>query len=97
MSRAALLIALHETLGRLPTTEERHAFLQSLARQCGGERVYIAHRQMTADEAADEIERLRAAGWSVRRIAGAVGWSKSAVSRVLCVPNSALKMDTQSG
>ena len=94
MSRAAFLIALHDALGRLPTDAERRAFLASMARQCGGERIYVAHRQMTADEAAEEILRLQAQGYSVRRIAGAVGWCKSRVAEVLTVHNSALKVDS---
>lgn len=95
MSRAIFLIALHEMLGRQPTDAERIAFLHAMAREAGGSRVYVAHRQMTADEAAEEITRLRSAGWSVRRIAGAVGWSKSRVAEV--VQFSALKVDTQAG
>lgn len=95
MSRAVLMIALHESLGRLPTPEEKQRFLESVIRQAGGERIYIAHRQMTADEAAPEIERLRLMGWSVRRIAGAVGWQKSRVAEVLSVHNSALKVDSE--
>ena len=93
MSRAAFLVALHEVLGRLPTPEERHAFLASMARQCGGERIYVAHRELTADEAMPEIERLRSDGWSIRRIASAIGWSKSRVAQV--VQLSALKLDSE--
>lgn len=83
MSRAVLLIALHETLGRAPTDAEREAFLKSMAAQVGGTRIYIAHRQLERQEALPEIARLRAAGYSVRRIACAVGWSKSAVADAL--------------
>lgn len=95
MSRAAFMIALHETLGRLPTPEEKLAFLRSMARQCGGERIYVAHRQMTADEALPEISRLHEAGYSVRRIALAVGWGKSRVAEVLAVHIPALKVDSE--
>ena len=94
MSRAAFLIALHEALGRLPTDAERRTFLASMARQCGGERIYVAHRQLTADEAAEEIMRLQSLGWSLRRIAGSVGWCKSRVAEVIAVHNSALKVDS---
>lgn len=94
MSRAVLMIALHESLGRLPTPEEKHRFLEAMVRQAGGDRVYVGHRSVTADEAEPEIRRLRDAGYSIRRIAFAVGLSKSAVQRVLGVPNSALKVDS---
>lgn len=93
MSRAAFMIALHETLGRLPTPEEKTAFLRAMARECGGCRIYVAHREMTADEASPEIERLHGEGWSLRRIAAAVGWSKSRVAEV--VQLSALKVDSE--
>jgi len=94
MSRAVLMIALHETLGREPTDAERMAFLRALERERGGDRVYIAHRQMTADEAAPEILRLHGEGYSIRRIAAAVGWCKSRVAEVLTVHNPALKVDS---
>ena len=94
MSRAAFLIALHEALGRLPTDAERRTFLASMARQCGGERIYVAHRQLTDAEAEAEIARLQALGWSVRRIAGAVGRSKSSVQRALGVPTCPYERDS---
>lgn len=83
MSRAVLMIALYESLGRLPTPEEKERFLQAMAERVGGERIYIAHRQMDRSEALAEIRRLHAEGWSVRRIAGAVGLSKSRVAEVV--------------
>lgn len=95
MSRAVLMIALHESLGRLPTPEEKERFLKTLARESANERIYVAHRPLCVADAEPEIRRLQTAGWSVRRIAGAVGWSKSAVARVLSVPNSALKVDSE--
>lgn len=83
MSRAVFLIALHETLGRTPTDAERECFLQSVAKQVGGSRIYVAHRQLDSAEVEPEIARLRLAGYSVRRIASAVGWSKSHVAEVV--------------
>lgn len=88
------MIALYESLGRLPTPEEKVRFLAAMAAQSAGERVYVAHRVMTCQEAEPEIRRLHGEGWSVRRIAGAVGWSKSAVQRVLSVPNPPLSWDS---
>ena len=95
LTRAAFMIALHETLGRLPTPEEKHAFLKAMARECGGERIYIAHRVLTAAEIEPEILRLHADGWSVRRIAGATGWGKSYVAQVVAVHKLALLVDTE--
>jgi hypothetical protein len=83
MSRAVLMIALHESLGRLPTPEEKQRFLESVIRQAGGERIYIAHRQLHGDEIAEEVQRLHLCKWSLRRIAGAVGCSKDTVRRML--------------
>jgi hypothetical protein len=83
MSRAVLMIALYESLGRLPTPEEKERFLVAMAREVGGERIYIAHRQLSDAEARDEIRRLREQKWSIRRIAGAVGKSKSYVALVV--------------
>lgn len=83
MSRAVLMIALYESLGRLPTPEEKERFLIAMARQVGGERIYIAHRQLDNAEAAAEIQRLAGMRWSTRRIAGAIGRSKSYVATVL--------------
>lgn len=94
MSKGVFMRALYDMLHRTPTDEEKRLFLESMARQAGGDRIYIAHRQMTADEAGPEIQRLHLEGWSVRRIAGAVGWKKSRVAEVLSVHNSALKVDS---
>lgn len=94
MSRAAFLIALHEALGRLPTDSERRNFLRSMSRQCGGERIYVAHRALSEAEAESEIARLHNLGWSVRRIACAVGWSKSSVQRALRVPTCPYERDS---
>jgi DNA invertase Pin-like site-specific DNA recombinase len=88
------MIALYESLGRLPTPDEKERFLAAMVRQAGGERIYVAHRQLTADEVEPEIRRLAGEGYSLRRIASAVGLSKSAVQRVLGVPNPALYRDT---
>ena len=90
MSRAVLMIALYQSLGRLPTPEEKTRLLQSMAEQAGGNRIYIAHRKMTVAEAEPEIIRLHELGWSERRIAGAVGWSKTSVHNVLSGQYSAL-------
>lgn len=94
MSRAVLMIALYESLGRLPTPDERTRFLAAMKAQAAGERIYIAHRVMTCQEAEPEIRRLHDEGWSVRRIAGAVGWSKSRVQQILSVQLPALKVDS---
>ena len=94
MSRAVLMIALYQSLGRLPTPEEKTRLLQSMAEQAGGNRIYVAHRKMSAAEAEPEMLRLHAMGWSVRRIAGAVGWSKSCVHNFVSVQNSALLVDS---
>lgn len=94
MCKGVFMRALYDMLQRVPTDEEKRLFLDSMARQAGGDRIYIAHRQMTADEAGPEIRRLHLEGWSVRRIAGAVGWQKSRVAEVLRVHNSALKVDS---
>lgn len=90
MSQAVLMIALHESLGRLPTPDEKYRFLKSAANTSGGNRIYIAHRQMLGPEAEQEIHKLRADGYSIRRIAAATGNSKWKVETVLGVRNSAL-------
>jgi hypothetical protein len=95
MSRAVLMIALHESLGRLPTPEEKERFLRSLAASVSSDRIYVAHRPLCVADAEPEIRRLRAEGLSVRRIAAAVGWGKSAVAALLSVQNSALKVDSE--
>jgi hypothetical protein len=77
------MIALYESLGRLPTPDEKERFLASMAQQVGGERIYIAHRQLDTAELVPEIQRLRTAGYSVRRIAAAVNLGKSRVAEML--------------
>lgn len=95
MSRAVLMIALYQSLGRLPTDDEKARFLKSMADQSGGNRIYIAHRQMTDSESEAEIKRLHDDGFSIRRIAGACGCSKYRVEDVLAVRKSALLSDSK--
>lgn len=83
MSRAIFLAALDETLGRPATPEEKFRHEMALSRMAGGEYVYIAHRQLERHELMPEIRRLRLAGYSVRRIAGATGVCKSRVAELL--------------
>lgn len=84
------MIALYESLGRLPTPDEKYRFLSSAANTSGGSRIYVAHRKMLSPEVEQEILRLRDAGYSIRRIVAATGATKWKVETVLSVRNPAL-------
>lgn len=84
------MIALYESLGRLPTPEEKYRLLESMADQAGGSRIYVSHKKMVGPECKQEICRLRDDGYSIRRIASATGCKKWFVEEVLSVRNSAL-------
>lgn len=82
MSRALLVIAFAQALGRQPTDQERTDFLAALAEQAGGEYLYIPKlAQAEADET--EICRLRDGGASYREICTALHCSQTTVARAL--------------
>lgn len=93
-------MAFADALGRPPTDQERADFLAALAQRAGGCRVYIPQRE-PVDE--DAIRALHEAGVSIRKIARAIGCSKSRVGMAIRQPdlltdgvqNPALKVDKQ--
>ncbi len=98
MSLAVIKMALAKAFHRDPTPDELSEFLQALAKNAAGDRVYIPQAHRVDDEA---IRRLRAEGVSIRKIARKVGCSKSYVGRLLrqsdlyeSVPKPDLFVDT---
>lgn len=89
MSRALLVIAFAQALGRQPTDQERTDFLAALAEQAGGEYLYIP-KLPQSEVNADEVWKLRGEGKSVREIADRLGCSRSPVMRVLHQPTLSL-------
>ena len=83
MSRAILIMALAQTIGRAPTDQERAEYLAALATLAGGEYLYVPMLQQSAAVDAASICEMHAAGQSIRRIARTVGCSKSNVHRIL--------------
>jgi DNA invertase Pin-like site-specific DNA recombinase len=83
MSRAILIMALAQTIGRPPTDEERAEYLAALAGLAGGEYLYIPVLQQAVAVDAARIYEMHSAGQSIRKIARVVGCSKSNVHRVL--------------
>lgn len=80
MSRATIIIALARVLKRQPTREEYEEHCLALGPGCV---VYVPMTWPAMAACAPEVQRLRAEGMSVRRIAKQTGLSKSAVHRIL--------------
>ena len=83
MTRLAFFRGLAAALGRDPTDEERAAFLSVMANEVGGEYVYVPKLPQSQPIDIERIQVLRAAGFSIRRIAKDVRCSKSQVHRAL--------------
>jgi len=81
VSRALLVIAFAQALGRHPTDQERTDFLAALAEQAGGEYLYIPKLPQSEVDPAQVLE-MRKQGMSVRVIAEKLSISKSAVARI---------------
>lgn len=83
MSRMAFFAGLAAALGREPTNVEKSAFLAGLAAEAGGEYLYVQKLPQSQPIDIERIQVLRAAGFSIRRIAKDVRCSKSQVHRAL--------------
>lgn len=83
MSRAVLIMALAKTIGRPPTDDERAEYLAALASLAGGEYLYVPKLRQSLQVDESRIHDMHAAGTSIRKIARAVGCSKSHVHDVL--------------
>ena len=83
VSRALFVMALAKAIGRAPTDDERTEYLLALAELAGGEYLYVPRlrQSVRVDEA--RIHAMHKAGSSIRKIARAVGCSKSHVHDVL--------------
>lgn len=92
MSRAILQMALARTLHRSPTDAELTEYLAAL-RDLAGERVYIPQRQPNDPAEIERATELRGDGLSIRKIARAMGASKSRVHQLLSI-NSDLFVDS---
>lgn len=82
MSRALLVIAFADALGRQPTEQEKCEFLAALAKVAGGEYVYVPKLEQSIVDPG-EIVRMHGEGMSIRRIAKTLKCSKSTVGRAL--------------
>lgn len=85
MSRALLVIAFAQALGRQPTDQERSDFLAALAGVAGGEYVYVPKLPQSELDASI-VQALYREGLSIRKIARRLGVSKSAVGRAIRQP-----------
>jgi DNA invertase Pin-like site-specific DNA recombinase len=85
MSRALLLMAYADALGRQPTDQERAGFLCALAKVAGGEYLYVPKLPQSEVDAS-VVQALRAEGMSIRKIARKLGVSKSTVGRAIRQP-----------
>jgi len=80
MSRATLIIMLAKVLNRHPTRKEYETACKELGPGCV---VYVPMTWPAMAASEPEVQRLRAEGMSVRKIAKRTGLSKSAVHRIL--------------
>ena len=83
MCRNLFKEALIAFMGRHPTDDERAAFMAALSEAAGGQYVYIPKLPQPQPLDIERIQVLRAAGFSIRRIAKDVRCSKSQVHRAL--------------
>lgn len=85
MSRALLVIAFAQALGREPTPQEKADYLAALAEVAGGEYLYVPKLPQSEVDAA-EVWRRKRAGATIREIADAMQCSTKPIWRILQQP-----------